>query len=335
MGTGRKSKKVITKITVVHPQPGKTVPPRHIQAEVRMYINSKYKNSVFTMLFDNPDLLRELYSALGGITLPPSVPVTINTLENVLFMDFNNDISFEVGGKLVVLIEHQSTINPNMALRLLLYFSRLVEKTVKGSALYSKKRLTIPWPEFYVLYNGTDPFPDEQTLHLADLYEKPQEHGLSEKNHPLLDMEVKVININEGRNVATVNRCKKLAEYSAFMAKVRTLWKELGNLEEAVKTAIKYCQKHDILKEFLETHGSEVVNMLLTLTTEDAIAYAREEGLEEGLEVGLEKGREEGKEEGQEVATFAIARNALAEGLPPEFVQKITGLDMETITNLS
>jgi hypothetical protein len=39
-----------------------------------------------------------------------------------------NDISFEIGDKLVVLIEHQSTINPNMPLRLLLYIGRVYEK---------------------------------------------------------------------------------------------------------------------------------------------------------------------------------------------------------------
>ena len=45
-------------------------------------------------------------SALEGITLPSDVPVSINTLENVLYMDLYNDTSFEIDGKLVVLIEH-------------------------------------------------------------------------------------------------------------------------------------------------------------------------------------------------------------------------------------
>ena len=203
-----------------------------------MHINKKFKNSVFTLLFDDPNLLRELYCALEGVSLPPDTPVSINTLENVLFLDFNNDISFEIGGKLVVLIEHQSTINPNMALRLLLYYSRVIEKKVKGSGLYSKKRLAIPWPEFYVLYNGTDPYPEKKVLRLSDLYEKPEELGLSERIHLLLELEVKVININKGRNVEIVDRCKKLSEYSAFIARVRAFWKELGDLEEAIKTAL-------------------------------------------------------------------------------------------------
>ena len=223
-----------------------------------MNINKKYKNSVFVALFNDPALLRELYCVLGGVALPPDIPVTINTLENVLFMDFNNDISFEINGKLVVLVEHQSTVNPNMALRLLIYITRILEKKVKGRALYSKRKIAVPFPEFYVLYNGVDPFPDAATLRLSDLFEKPQCLGIPEKAYPLLELEVKVLNINEGKNRETVSRCQKLMEYSAFIARVRAFWEELGNLKDAIKASIKYCQKHDILKGFLETHGAQL-----------------------------------------------------------------------------
>ncbi|MDR2901315.1 MAG: Rpn family recombination-promoting nuclease/putative transposase [Treponema sp.] len=250
-----------------------------------MTSNKKYKNSIFTSLFNDPDLLRELYCALGGLSLPPDTPVEINTLENVLYMDFINDISFEIGGKLVVLIEHQSTINPNMALRLLLYITRILEKEVEGSRLYSKYQLKIPFPEFFVLYNGTDPFPDTAILRLSDLFEHPQDLGLPEKQHPLLELEVKVININEGRNKELANRCKKLAEYSFFVEKVRFFQKESSTLEEAIKKAIQYCKKHDILKEYLEIHGSEVLNMLLEeWNWDDAKRVWQEEAREEGRE---------------------------------------------------
>ena len=266
-----------------------------------MSASKQFKNGVFTTLFSDPDLLRELYCAIEGVSLPPDVPVSINTLENVLFLDFNNDISFEIGGKLVVLIEHQSTVNPNMALRFLLYISRILEKRVESSRLYSRKRLAIPWPEFFVLYNGKEPCPDAYTLRLSDLFEKPQELGLPGKDCPLLELEVKVININKGRNEDMVNRCKKLAEYSFFVAEVREFLLELGSLEEAIAKAVKYCQKHAILNEFLEIHASEILNMLWTeWSTEDAIAYAREEGREEGREDGREEGRFKGREEGIE-----------------------------------
>ena len=85
--------------------------------------------------------------------------------------------------------------------------------------------------------------------------------------------------------------------------------------EEALKGAIKYCVDHDILKEFLEQNSSEVMNMLLTeWNWDDALAVSREEGREEGRE--------------------NIARNALAEGASLDFVKKITGLDMKTITRI-
>ena len=295
------------------------------------------------MLFSDPKDLRELYSALGGVALPADIPVSVNTLENVLYRDFCNDISFEIGGKLVILIEHQSTVNPNMALRLLFYITRVLEKKIESEAIYSRKRISIPWPEFFVLYNGTDPFPDEKIVRLSDLFENPQDLGLPEKTKPLLELEVKVLNINEGRNEAMVKQCQKLAEYSAFIAKVRYFYKEKNDLKKAVEKAVKYCRKHGIMNEFLEIHASEILNMLTAeWSMEKEIAYVRkeawEEGREEGLERGLQEGREEGLErglqEGRGKRNFEIAKSALAEGLSVEIIHNITGLDFNVIKSL-
>ncbi|MDR0442617.1 MAG: hypothetical protein LBH44_04325, partial [Treponema sp.] len=94
-----------------------------------------------------------------------------------------------------------------------------------------------------------------------------------------------------------------------------------------MKKAVNYCMKHDILKEFFRSNSTEVMSMLsLSLTFEDALALRFEEGFEDGMERGMEKGWEEGKE--------AVARNALAEGVSIDMIQKITGLNMETIKNL-
>jgi hypothetical protein len=279
-----------------------------------MKTNIKYKNSVFTLLFSDPALLRELYCALDGVTLPPDAPVSINTLEDVLFMDFINDISFEIAGKLVVLIEHQSTINPNMALRLLMYIGRVYEKITEGRDIYSGKPINIPRPEFFVLYNGAAPFPDDKIYRLSEAFEKLKDLGFEERDLPALELTVRVININEGRNKEIAERCKKLSEYSAFVAKVREFEKE-GSREEAIKKTVKYCQSHDILKEFLELHAGEVLSMLMTeWNWDDALAVRYEEG--------------------EENKALEIAMNALAEGSTLEFVQKITGLDMETIEGL-
>ena len=70
-------------------------------------------------------------------------------------------------------------------------------------------------------------------------------------------------------------------------------------------------------------HGTEVLGML----------YA-EWNMDDALAVRYEEGYEEGCEEGQQEKTLEIARNLLAEGSTPGFVQKITGLDLETIEEL-
>jgi len=296
-----------------------------------MKTNKRFKSSIFSLLFSEPNLLRELYCALDEVSLPSDAPVSINTLEDVLFMDFINDISFQIDGKLVVLIEHQSTINPNMALRLLMYVGRVYEKIVEGWNIYSEKLLKIPRPEFFVLYNGVDSFPEEKVFRLSEAFEELKNLGLAEKNLPSLELVVRVMNINEGSNKNIAARCKKLAEYSAFVAKERAFEKELGSREEAVKEAVKYCQKHDILREFLKLHAGEVLSMLYTeWNWDDAMAFARQEAREDGMEKGIEKGIEKGRV----TEKREIARNLLAKGSTPEFVHDITGLDIETIKNL-
>jgi predicted transposase/invertase (TIGR01784 family) len=284
--------------------------------EALMGANRKYKDSVFSFLFSDPDTLRELYGAIEGVTLPPDVPVTINTLEGVLFADRINDISCDIGGKLVILLEHQSTINPNMPLRLLMYIARIYEKIVADRKIYTIEKVPIPLPEFFILYNGTAPYPDRQTVRLSDSFTDAASLGIDKTETPDLELTARVININQGRNGAIVRRCKRLNEYSAFIAKARDFEKQLGNRTEAMKQAVKYCREHDILKEFLEEHGSEVMNMLMT-----------EWNWDEALAVRFEDGEKKGREE--------VVKNALAKGLPVETISGITGLSIEDIEQLA
>jgi predicted transposase YdaD len=298
--------------------------------EVFMSINKKYKDTIFSSLFSDPDTLRELYCALDNVSLPKDVPVTINTLDEVLFMDMFNDVSFEIGGKIVVLIEHQSTINPNMALRMLMYVGRVYEKIITGDEIYTTKQITIPAPEFFVFYNGEAPYPDKKILKLSDLFEKLPALGLPWKGTNL-ELVVRVININEGRNAELARKCKALAHYSVFVGKMREYTKAGMSLEEAARKAVEYCLKNDILKEFLEKNATEVLGMLMTeWNMDDALAVRFREGREEGWEGGLEKGREEGIEKGLE----KTARNAIMNGLSIELIHTITGLDADTIRNL-
>lgn len=79
--------------------------------------------------------------------------LTINTLENAIYMNVQNDLSFIIDSRLS-LYEHQSTYNPNMLLRFLIYLANLYADMVKGMNLYGSKTIPLPAPKFIVFYNG-------------------------------------------------------------------------------------------------------------------------------------------------------------------------------------
>ena len=80
--------------------------------------NRKYKDSVFVDLFSEDEKAKEnflsLYNALHNTNLPLSCPVENIRLDNTLYMNIINDVSCLVDDKIIVLAEHQSTINENM-----------------------------------------------------------------------------------------------------------------------------------------------------------------------------------------------------------------------------
>jgi hypothetical protein len=250
-----------------------------------MGVNREYKDSVFSWLFSEPGTLRELYGALAGVSVDPAI--TINTLEGVLFKARMNDISFEIGQRLVILLEHQSTINENMPLRILLYIARIYEGITAKRDIYREKRIPLPFPEFIVLYNGTAPYPDEHSLRLSEAFSDPGELGLSGGNFLPLELVVKVYNINRGHNEAMLKRSKTLGAYSFFIATVREYEQRVKSRDEAMKLAVNECIAKGILREFLESHGTEVINMLLTeWNWDDALAVREEEGRTEGWTEG-------------------------------------------------
>jgi len=257
-------------------------------------VNEKHKDTVFTFLFSNPDLLRELYSAIEGITLPPDVPVNINTLSDVLFRTQRNDISFLLNNRLIVLIEHQSTINNNMPLRFMIYASKLYQLMTDPEDKFKRRLEKIPKPEFIVLYNGEDNYPDYKELRLSDAFMKTDKIKIDTP----LELVVQVYNINKGRNKEILGKSRTLDNYSRFIDKIREYQKEYQLkykerkeiLDKAFRSAIKYCIKNNILKDFLRKHGSEVINMLYAeYDPEVEMKVVREEALEEGMEIEREE----------------------------------------------
>jgi predicted transposase/invertase (TIGR01784 family) len=67
---------------------------------------------------------------------------------------------------------------------------------------------------------------------------------------------------------------------------------------------------------------------------EHNLIEARKEGVAEGLSRGLSRGLSQGLSQGRSERSAAIARNALALGLPIDQIEKLTDLSRAEIENI-
>lgn len=219
--------------------------------------NREHKDSLFVDLFYKDETAKQnllsLYNALHDTDLKDDGLIRKIKIEDILYKNFKNDVSFEVNGNVIVFGEHQSTVNPNIPLRCLLYAGRVYEELVEEDARYRTKQVMIPTPEFYVFYNGKEDFPVEKELVLSDAYLCPPEENS-------LELKVKVININSDKAHKLLAKCEILREYSIF---IETIRKYADSEEGAIKKAIQECMEKGILTEYLKRKGSEVRNMLI------------------------------------------------------------------------
>lgn len=243
--------------------------------------NREVKSSAFTTFFSDPENAAKLYAALEEQEAVSPGDIVFRTLSGVLFMARKNDMAFTVNNRVLVISEHQSTINANMPLRDAIYYGRTMEKLIEPRALYRTGQIPIPTPEFFVFYNGTDDFPAEKILKLSDAY-------LEKTDSPMLELKVRIININLPVNHPILERCRPLYEYSFFIQKIRDYIDSGKSRDEAIIQAMKDCEQEGIMAEFLREHGTEAVNMLFTeFNVEDALEVRFGEGQQQGQETML------------------------------------------------
>ena len=280
-------------------------------------VNRKYKDRLFRLVFQDKEDLLSLYNAVNSTEHTNAEDLTIKTLEDAVYLGFKNDLSFLISNTLN-LYEHQSSINPNMPLRGLIYFTEMLKAYVEeqGYNIYGTKRVLLPTPKYIVFYNGLQEQPDRMELHLSEAFLENKE-----KDEPSLECRAIMLNINQGHNQELMEKCQRLEGYSYFVAAVFTYMSRGYELEDAINLAIDECVKKGKIADILAKNRAEVKNMLLTdfdekkyrkMLREEARQEGWEQGKEEGRKEGTKEGREErredGKEEGREAATKRINR---------------------------
>ncbi len=304
--------------------------------------NRQYKDTVFRMLFSEKENLLSLYNAVTGNAYQNADDLKIVTLENAIYMGMKNDLAFMLETN-IYLYEHQSTLNPNIPLRDLIYIGIEYQQYVDDKSLYSSRLQKIPAPKFMVFYNGTDTVDDRVELRLSNAYE----HLAGE---PDLELKVLMLNVNEGHNKELMEQCQTLKEYAIYVARVRKYTSEM-NLNDAVARAIDECIKEGILVEFLRKNRSEVKMVsILEYDKEweekklrkaeyeagrsEGIEIGKSEGIEIGKTEGIEIGKSKGIEIGRDKAMAEFVCNMIKYGFSIEKIAEVTGKNAEQIQTI-
>ena len=249
-------------------------------------VNRNIKDRLFRFIFSQKEDLLDLYNAINNSAHTNIDDLEVNTLDDAIYLSMKNDISFLIGGTLN-LYEHQSTCNPNMPIRGLMYLATLYEKYIATNDiyLYGNTLQSLPTPQYIVFYNGTDTQPDIVTLRLSDAF------TLHENVTPCLECIATMLNINYGNNMELLKKCKRLNDYSLFIATIRKHQKRCSNIHKAVNMAVDECIANGILKDILIQYRAEVISMILTTFDQEAYEKAtRKEGYDKGFNDGFNDG---------------------------------------------
>lgn len=245
----------------------------------QLSVMRKYKDTIFRMLYKDKKELLQLYNALNETFYDNPDDLEVYTLESAIFMNVKNDVSFLLDSTLN-LYEQQSSFNPNMPLRDLIYVARQLEKYFRNESIYSSKLIKIPVPRFVVFYTGTKDQPERQILKLSDAFQK-------EVTVPELELKVLMLNINSGKNKELLEKCRTLKEYCIYVDRVRRYAQEM-RIDEAVKRTVNECIQEGILAEFLLTQKAEVMAMsIFEYNEEIELKKIREDEFELGREAGI------------------------------------------------
>jgi len=254
---------------------------------ISVTVNREHKSTLFCYIFgaeENRQYLLSLYNAVNDTSYTNIEDIEINTIEDIIYIRMKNDVSFILDTDMN-LYEHQSTYNPNMPLRGLLYFSTLYSQFIseKNKNIYRNPLVKIPTPRYIVFYNGDDSYPDRMELKLSDAFERPDTSGSFEWTATML-------NINKGHNQDIMNKCLALFQYSDFIAKVKEFKKSLP-IKDAVDKAVNYAIANNYLDGFFKKHKEGIMFSCLTEFNEEAFRKdIHDEGYSEGYDIGHSEG---------------------------------------------
>ena len=278
------------------------------------HVNREHKDGVFCLAFQDAEDQLSLYNAMNDTSYEDPDELIVYTLNDAVYIGIKNDMSFLMG-EMLNLYEHQSTKNPNMPMRGLLYLARNFESYIAQNHLnmYGRTLQKFPLPQYYIFYNGTEDEPDRREMKLTDAF--PEIEGKTS----CVECTATLLNINYGHNAELMEKCRQLKEYALFIQGIRDYQKKGLGMEEAVESAIDDCIRDDILRKLLEKCRGEVRNMVLSTFNREI--YERDL-------------REEGREEGETLKLISLVCKKLRKAKKPEVIAEELEEDVSVINRI-
>jgi hypothetical protein len=239
-----------------------------------------FKDRAFRKLFSDINLVKQLVAAIFFISIDEIKKIEFNTISSPIFKSYQNDISVIVNDRLIIILEHQSTFNKNLTLKLFVYKADIIKDYIQihNIDIHSSKDIIIPVVCNCVIYYG-------DRIHTDIINLDPDFKFDSEFEQSKTSDAVTIYNISEGFNKTLKEKCEPLKHFATFLdtIKINSLDKKLTPAL-AIAKSIKECIKAGILVDFLSHNQRRVIKMYLKTTDYE----------EELINMGLEKGERKG-----------------------------------------
>ena len=144
-----------------------------------------------------------------------------------------------------------------------------------------------------------------------------------------------------------MKKCETLRQYSRFVEIVRSY----GHIDQLTSAAMvqimAQCQEENVLTEFMEHYGTELIEMLFKeLTREEDLEISRLDGYDAGVKdgeksgftkgekSGFTKGEKSGISKGERKAALDIAKGMKRKNLDSSVITELTGLSLAEVESL-
>ena len=228
-------------------------------------IKRTYRDTLFKAIFKESERFLDVYEYCSGKRLKANEITRFDLDSDTVQRERYNDVSFLTNdNRAILMVEHQSTISANLAIKLGAYYFNLLSLWIKreNANIHGETPIAFPHPELYVVYNGKKSYNREfETFSAGDF----------------LNIKVPIVQIHFEK-LPDKNADNYLAGYSylqhEYESKLRAGLDEL----KAFEYAVEKCKENGYLKGIVE--GEDFISMYSDVFSYDS--QLRAEGRAEG-----------------------------------------------------